>query len=233
MGRVCLYILPLQPDFQGSSQDQRGQNTQSHSHHTALDGGSMVPDADEHVHPSTSGTESFNLLSSSAPQTNTHSPSSAIETDGLSLIREMFKRKGSNKKLTKFLMKGWKSTSLNQYNVYLKRWILFCKEHNVNPLDRDNILALNFLRKLYNQGYSHSAISTAKSALSSIFGKEKNLPAFGQTDLTIRFMKSVYNSRPSLPRYHATWDVAIVLRYLDKYSPARFLLLQQLTPYWH
>ena len=42
-------------------------------------------------------------------------------------------------------------------------------------------------------------------------------------------MKSVYNIRPNLPRYKTTWDVSIVLKYLEQCSPVKFLSRQYLT----
>ncbi|XP_074654516.1 uncharacterized protein LOC141908379 [Tubulanus polymorphus] len=51
----------------------------------------------------------------------------------------------------------------------------------------------------------------------------------GSHPLVVRFMRGVYNMRPSEPRYNSTWDVSIVLRWAAKLSPLRFLSLKQLT----
>ena len=48
-------------------------------------------------------------------------------------------------------------------------WTLFCVQHSVDPLHRNDLLALEFLRKLFKQGYGYSALNTARSALSTIF----------------------------------------------------------------
>ena len=42
---------------------------------------------------------------------------------------------------------------------------------------------------------------------------EKNIH---ENELISRFMKGVFNSKPSLPRYTEIWDVNIVLQYLEK-----------------
>ena len=42
-------------------------------------------------------------------------------------------------------------------------------------------------------------------------------------------MKSAYNMNPPLPRYNKTWDVSIVLKTLEKWSPERFLSRKQVT----
>ena len=42
-------------------------------------------------------------------------------------------------------------------------------------------------------------------------------------------MKGVFENRPSLPRYSATWDIAVVLKYLGRLHPANKLSLKNLT----
>jgi hypothetical protein len=42
-------------------------------------------------------------------------------------------------------------------------------------------------------------------------------------------MKGVCENRPSLSRYSATWDIAVVLKYLGKMHPADKLSLKELT----
>ena len=99
----------------------------------------------------------------------------------------------------------------NQYNVYLKKWISFCSTQDHQPLERNDLLCLEFLRRLLKFNYSYSAINSARSALSCIFDN----PPFGELPLVTRFMKSVYNIKPHQPRYHKTWDVSTVLKYLE------------------
>ncbi|ESP01853.1 hypothetical protein LOTGIDRAFT_99731, partial [Lottia gigantea] len=45
----------------------------------------------------------------------------------------------------------------------------------------------------------------------------------GKHPLICRFLKGVFELRPSLPRYTHTWDVDIVLRYLSSLAPAEDL----------
>ncbi|KAJ8302327.1 hypothetical protein KUTeg_021314 [Tegillarca granosa] len=62
----------------------------------------------------------------------------------------------------------------------------------------------------------------------------QTLPLIGGHDfkhsvLLTRFLKSVYNIIPPLPRYVATWDVSVLLRYLLKMYPLHQLDLKDLT----
>ena len=42
-------------------------------------------------------------------------------------------------------------------------------------------------------------------------------------------MKGVFELKPSLPKYQATWDVDIVLHYLESLQPVNILSLKLLT----
>ena len=123
------------------------------------------------------------------------------------------------------LLKGWRRSTRQQYNVYLKKWIQFCNERRITPLRRDKILVLKFLQKLFKSNLSYSSLNTCRSALSAVFDK----PPIGDTPLISRFMRAVYNQRPNLPKYHDTWQVSTVLEYLRSLSPVKFLSLQQLS----
>lgn len=81
---------------------------------------------------------------------------------------------------------------------------------------------------LYNNGLSYSSINTARGALSAL-GIKLDGTSVGSHSLVIRYMKGVYNIRPTRPRYSGTWDVSLVLQQLRKWSHVRTLSLKFLT----
>ena len=85
-----------------------------------------------------------------------------------------------------------------------------------------------FVTYLYYQGVGYSAISTARSALSAVImlGSHRT---FGQHPLVTRFLKGVFELKPSLPRYSSVWDVGIVLKHLQAIAPMEDLTLAMLT----
>ena len=87
---------------------------------------------------------------------------------------------------------------------------------------------VEFLTTLFTAGLSYSAINTARSALSSFVTLGKNVTV-GNLPLVKRFLRGVYNKRPSFPRYKQTWDVTHVLDYLKTLSPVNTLSLRTLT----
>ena len=71
--------------------------------------------------------------------------------------------------------------------------------------------------ELFETGVGYSGINTARSALSSVL-KPVNGITFGAQESVKRFLKGVYEARPSNPRYAVTWDVSKVLNYLKSIS---------------
>lgn len=59
-------------------------------------------------------------------------------------------------------------------------------------------------------------MNTIRSAISAIANINDH-PA-GQHPLVARFLRAVFQDRPSFPRYHTTWDPELVLNYLRRFE---------------
>jgi hypothetical protein len=70
-------------------------------------------------------------------------------------------------------------------------------------------------------------MNTVRSALSTVV-TINGTPA-GQHDLVKRFMKSVFQEKPALPRYQTTWDPDIVLSFIKSLGPNRKLDIAMLA----
>lgn len=111
--------------------------------------------------------------------------------------------------------------------------MLFSLQRQADPFHPSVNNVLEFLLLLFkngkadNSGLGYSALGTARSAISAIATIDGK-PA-GQHILVKRFMRSVFNQRPALPRYTTTWDPQIVLNYIKNLGPNRRLSLRQLT----
>lgn len=55
-----------------------------------------------------------------------------------------------------------------QYNTYLTKWTLYCQQRGQNPYSPNVPQVVDFLVSLYDAGLGHSAINTARSAISVI-----------------------------------------------------------------
>lgn len=73
---------------------------------------------------------------------------------------------------------------------------------------------MSFLTRLHDDGLGYSAINTAKSMLSSIF-EIIHKRDIGKEVLIKRFMRGIFHVRPVIPKTIFTWDVKVVLRFLE------------------
>lgn len=116
-------------------------------------------------------------------------------------------------------------SSLKQYNVVIKKWWQFCHQKKINNIfstDISNIL--EFMVSQYHSGANYSTLNTCRAALALILGK-----CVSQDDRIIRFMKGVFRTKPSLPKYDHTWDPNTVLDHLSKFYPNESLSLDYLS----
>lgn len=87
---------------------------------------------------------------------------------------------------------------------------------------------INFLAELVDSGIGYSAVNTARSALSTILVVNDTF-TFGTHPLVKRFLKGVFEQKPSLPRYEVIWDVNQALDRLRSYPSIGCISLKELT----
>lgn len=97
----------------------------------------------------------------------------------------------------------------------------------MDPFSPPITAPINFLAKLFQNGTSYSALCTARSALSSYL----EINDFGNLDCVKRFMKGVFEQRPSIPLRSKveTWDPQQVIEFLEPWYPHESLSLKDLT----
>ena len=122
-------------------------------------------------------------------------------------------------------MASWRSGTGKQYHSYLGRWEKFCAQKVIPEEDASIEHGIDFLASLYEEGLGYSAINTARSALSSVLTLPGNV-TFGKHPLVTRFIKGVFELKPSLPRYNHIWDVSVVLEHLKTLKPVASLDLK-------
>lgn len=59
---------------------------------------------------------------------------------------------------------------------------------------------------------------SSKSAVLALVGTANDSNSLNQSQKLHYFMKGAYNNKPPLPRYNNTWDVSLVLHFLEKLS---------------
>lgn len=155
-----------------------------------------------------------------------NNPTDNKDISRICLGEKIKEREDINITTRELLLASWKQGTHKQYQVYLNKWQLYCKDLSLSTdITIGNVL--NFLTSLFEQGLSYSAINTARSALSSLLVIEGK--AVGTHPLVIRLLKGIFNKRPSLPKNKVSWDPELMLGYLKTLSPVANLSLLKLS----
>ena len=164
-----------------------------------------------------------------ASRTSKDTPTAqTVETTAMPFIRGLLQGRGLSENASSIIQQSWRPGTTKQYKSYLLRWENYCREKKINSLAGTVIDGINFLSELYQEGLSYSSINTARSALSAVISISGNMN-FGNNAMVTRFMRGVFCSRPSLPRYSEIWDVSLVLNYIKKWQPLADIDLKTLT----
>lgn len=150
------------------------------------------------------------------------------QTDGLLAVREQVRARGVSAQGADIILASWTAGTEKQYRPHFRRWSQFCCRWNINSLAPSLSDIINFLSDAFHRNVGYESVNTARSALSSL-GIVVDGCRAGAHPLVVRFMKGVFNLRPPLPRYVATWDVQPVLKQLQSMHPLHVLSLKDLS----
>ena len=82
-----------------------------------------------------------------------------------------------------------------------------------DPMRPTLVTVLEFLHVLWKINLGYSVLNSARGMLSSFAATEGY--DSGKHPLVCRYMKSVFNSKPSLPKRSFTWDAGAVVKCLS------------------
>ena len=172
-------------------------------------------------------TKEDDVLTVAGTSDGTSPTSRSTGISGMQIVRRSLEDQGISGEAENIIMAAWRPTTQKQWAPYLAKWSTYCDNRKVDTFSPGLKDVLNFLTELFETGIGYSAINTAKSALTAIV-QLPNGQKLGSHPLMLRFMKGIFEKRPSLPRYSTTWDVASVLDYL-KAMELKTLGLKELT----
>ena len=148
--------------------------------------------------------------------------------DSLKPVRKHYQNCGISKRGADILLSSWRDATKKQYNSYIKRWIRFCGERNVNIMSSDLKDVINFMTMCMDElKLGYSALNTVRTSLSSFIMIDSH--SIGSHPIISRFMKGVFQIKPAIPKNNVIWDTSIVLAYLKTLSPVRKLPIMELT----
>ena len=189
----------------------------------------MVPSGKETDAETTNNTECQSECAATAEQARGEAPSIQKATDDcLPLVCQKLSSTNLSKDAQKIILSSLRPGTQKQYLSYLKRWNTYCTENKVSVLCPKVEQVIEFLTMLYRNGLGYGAINTARSSLSSIIFQENGLPS-GEHPLIRRFLKGIFELRPSLPKYSFIWDVNEVFTYFKTFPALENVSLKNLS----
>ena len=92
--------------------------------------------------------------------------------------------------------------------------MLVCVRREVDPFRPPLTFLLDYLLREFKdgKGRSYSSLNTIRSAISAVVTIDGN--SAGRHLLVSRFMKAVFQMKPSFSRCHTTWDSELLLTYI-------------------
>ena len=104
----------------------------------------------------------------------------------------------------------------------------FCEGFGIDPQWTPVPLIVNC--HLFEANVSWSVVLMAISAISKYHVVDKNTGTpIGQHSLVSMAKKAFWQQRPPIPRYHGTYDVTIILRFIESLGENEMLTLKQLS----
>ena len=143
-------------------------------------------------------------------------------------MRDSVVETGMETELCDVILSSWAKQTQDNYNVYLNKWVAFCKKEDINPFNCEFKHGLKFLSHLFNNGAKYGYIAGARSALSAVIPKVDGTK-FGKDPKVKRFVKGVFRLRPQLPKYVEIYDPSIILDYVRKLPDNKHLVLEELV----
>ena len=155
---------------------------------------------------------------------STHNaPTSRVEH-----LRESFNSQGLSGQATELILNSWRSKTNKSYDSLFGRWNRWCSERGSDPFSGPISEVANFLASLYQEGYQYNSVNAYQSAISSVHDRADGV-LVGQHPIITRLIKGIFNVRPPIPRYSSTWDVQLVLNFLQTQGKSEALPLKMLT----
>jgi len=120
----------------------------------------------------------------------------------------------------------WRAKINKTYDC--EKWQSWCSQREHDPFSGPIRNVVNFPVYLYKDGYQYSSINAYRSLISSVHQKVDDF-SVGQHPLITRLIKGIFHARPPLPHYTTTWNVQLVLNYIEPQGDNQNISLKLLS----
>ena len=110
------------------------------------------------------------------------------------------------------------------YESAWRLWCCWCRQQEIDPFSTSVQHVVNFLASLFADGKEYHTINVCCSALSMTLPKVEGGLNVGQHPLLYKVSKGIFQKKPPVPRYSATWEVSKVLIFIKSLGDNHCLL---------
>ena len=143
-------------------------------------------------------------------------------------IRQSLSSKGISERAINLISNDRRIGSQSNYKSPWRRWISWCYRKQTGLFSNRLREVLDFLAEIFELRFEYSTINTHRSVISTFHEPGEGF-SVGKHPKFCNLITSVYNKRPSNPRYCFVWDIETVLRYLRSLSINKLLSTKMLT----
>ena len=143
-------------------------------------------------------------------------------------IRSRLEGEGISSRAVTYILESWRTSTRKQYSAAWSCFIGWCNQRTRDPVQAIVGTVCDFLSDQFGEGKSYSTVNSYRSALSGMLVPINGRP-MGEHPLIVRLLKGMFNVRAPVPRYNGTWDVNIVLKFLENWHPLETLEMKHLT----
>ena len=208
---VC--ISSIQSDHPDTIKSQKRKSL-CDSNHSGLELSAMVCNAAANVDKkSFSSSISCRPIEGSNAQTPHTVTQPISKISGLAHFRQHLISEGISERASKLISGSRRDSTISTYESPWRKWVSWCSEQKVDPIQCSLNEVLDYLAKLFEDGLAYSSIGVCRSALSAYHDPIDGF-RLGEHPKVSALLAGIYNKRPPQPRYTFIWDVDTLLRYL-------------------
>ena len=137
------------------------------------------------------------------------------QSDHLESLRSRGEFKDISTDAFNLICSAWRRGTEKSYSVAWRKWCAWCQNKNINPLSASISDVIEFIISGFQSGLQYSTLNSLQLALSATLPSCEGVPV-GQHPLIARLLQGIFNERPPLPKYSFTWDVNVIITFIQK-----------------
>nr|XP_022306049.1 uncharacterized protein LOC111112656 [Crassostrea virginica] len=228
-GNESLHFPPIQSDRQMFIQNKNGTVRNCSHDSTSLASPTMVSSSSRDVNSKTNSSTNFSQsvdFSNRFPASsnNKQIPASSCMED----LGEHTRANSLSREAATLHSQAWRPGTRAAYKSAWGKWVGWCSVKSFDPIHSPLEPVVEFLTALYNDKKQYRTINTYRSAISKNHALVEG-HRVGQHPLIVTHMRAIFNMRTPQPRYQESWNVDILLGFIENLGANKDLCLKTLS----